>query len=268
MPTLELDHNGRLFYEITGPPPPAPTIVFLNGTAQTTISWTSQVRMLKADHRIICYDARTQGRHSRLGDGQLNLDVHIADLARLFDHLDLDQAHLVGVSHGALLAASFESRHRERVGNLVLINPGNPGNGRTCTAIRAWHTILRDGGMRAGAWSMLPLVLGPTYLKDHQPLLDGMANAVAVRNRSAALTAHLAAMADYPPLESLISPELPQALFITCDDDPLSDFQAIGTIAASCGGCHRRLPGIGHSLPVEAPSLCTQLIREWLATAV
>ena len=268
MPTLNLDHNGRMFYEITGQPPPAPTIVFLNGTAQTTISWTGQVRKLKADHRIVCYDARTQGRRSRLGDGQLNLDVHIADLAGLFDHLDLDQAHLVGVSHGALLAAAFESRHGQRVRSMVLINPGNPCNARSRTAIRAWHTILTAGGMWAGAWSMLPLVLGPTYLKDHQPLLDGMANALAVRNRSAALAAHLAAMADYPPLETLISPVLPRALFITCDDDPLSDSQAIGTIAASCGGRHRRLPGIGHSLPVEAPNLCTQLIREWLATAV
>jgi len=267
MPTLDLSHGGRLYYELKGAPSAAAVVVFLNGTAQTTVAWTEQARALNPRFRTLCYDARTQGRKSRLGDARPGLDLHSGDLAHLLDHLELERVHLVGISHGALLALAFSSRFKDRIQSLALINPGNPVGGRTRTALAAWRRILAAGDMQMLAWCMLPLVLGEKYLNAHQPVLQGMVKAIAARNRLPALEAHLAAMADYPPLASFVDAALPPTLFITGADDPLSDPQAIGRLAAAHGHRHRNLPGAGHSLPIEAPGRCAQLLESWLSAS-
>jgi pimeloyl-ACP methyl ester carboxylesterase len=265
MPILNLTQEGRLYYDIKGAPPPAPPVLFLNGTAQTTLTWTHLVRALAGDCQTICYDARSQGRKSVLGQGRLSLDLHLKDLLSLLDHLGLARPHLVGMSHGALLALALSARHPERAASMVLINPGNPAGGRTRTVLRAWHEVLAQGGMQAAAWAMLPLVLGGTYLKSRQALLTGMAEAIAVRNRPESLESHLAAMAEYPAFSTFTESDLPPTLLVTGGDDPLNDPQWIDRLVAECAAEHLHLADAGHSLPVEAPRRCSEILKTWLA---
>ena len=265
MPTLNLSHGGRLYYEVKGAPPPAPAVVFLNGTAQTTVAWTHQARSLAARYQTVCYDARTQGRRSALGTAAPDLDQHIRDLRRLLDHLDLARVHLVGLSHGALLALAAAVRWPQTVAALVLINPGDPASGRIRTVLTAWRQILAAADQRTLAWSMLPLVLGADFLKDRQGVLAQMTAAIAQRNQQAALKAHLTAMTAYPPLAVYAGADLPPALFMIGGDDPLTDPAAVQALAAAGKGKVEILPRIGHSLPVEAPRRCTRIIAQWLA---
>ena len=265
MPILNVDSGGRLYYQIKGLSPPAPPVVFLNGTAQTSVAWTYQLRSLADTCQALCYDARSQGRKSILGRAPLSLDLHLDDLSKLLDHAGMDRPHLVGMSHGALLALAMGALHPERVKSMVLINPGNPAGGRARTALRAWREVLAKADTQTAAWSMLPLVLGERYLRSRQPLLEGMAAAISARNRPQSLASHLAAMAQYPPLQTFRRSDLPPTLFVTGGDDPLSDPQFITQLAAEWRAEHRHLADAGHSLPVEAPRRCTEILKTWLA---
>jgi len=52
---------------------------------------------------ILLYDARGQGQ-SELGQSKLILGIHLDDLIQLLDFLRVNRTHLVGMSHGALVA--------------------------------------------------------------------------------------------------------------------------------------------------------------------
>lgn len=121
MPYFTTQDHCRLYYTLTEPSPRAPAVIFLNGLAQTTTYWHSQTRFFAEDYRVLRYDGRAQGR-SDIGGEPLTEDRHVADLRTLCDHLGIESANLVGLSHGAYIAAAFAVRHPERIARLVVCN--------------------------------------------------------------------------------------------------------------------------------------------------
>jgi pimeloyl-ACP methyl ester carboxylesterase len=71
-------------------------------------------------YRVIRYDVRGFGK----SDMKLVPYSDTDDLLRLFDHLDIEQAYLVGLSMGAEIAAGFALKHPERVKALVISGAG------------------------------------------------------------------------------------------------------------------------------------------------
>ncbi|MBL0712492.1 MAG: alpha/beta fold hydrolase [Desulfosarcina sp.] len=103
MSLFKSDDGVPIFYKVFDKAPPGrPTILFLNGTAQTTLNWRPYARRLKALARVVLYDARCQGRSG--GSQVPTLDRHALDLGLLLDHLTIHKAGLVGLSHGARVA--------------------------------------------------------------------------------------------------------------------------------------------------------------------
>ncbi|MCP2245873.1 alpha/beta fold hydrolase [Lentzea aerocolonigenes] len=67
-------------------------------------------------------------RHHRRGYGTTGgpaggFDVQAADIIALMDHLDVDRAHVVGHSEGAMIALVLASSHPDRVRSLALLEP-------------------------------------------------------------------------------------------------------------------------------------------------
>ena len=106
MPYFTTPDGCQIFYRTYGVDTSKSVVVFLNGTTQTTLYWGNQVPVFSKDHGLLLYDARGQGQ-SDLGAGPISLNLHISDLKNLLDHLAVDRAHLVGISHGARVALEF-----------------------------------------------------------------------------------------------------------------------------------------------------------------
>ena len=121
MPYFTTPDNCRLYYTFSEQDPDLPVLVFLNGLAQTTTYWHAQANFFGDDYRVLRYDGRAQGS-SDGGRAPLSPARHVADLLALFDHLGIDSASLVGLSHGAYIATAFAARHPERVTRLVVCN--------------------------------------------------------------------------------------------------------------------------------------------------
>jgi len=117
MPTVTingLDHH----YEDEGPKE-APIIVFQHGATGSHHQFTEEhTPSINQKYRCIADDARGMG-----GSAHVETMPHTAwvdDLLGLFDHLEIDQAHLFGSSRGSRVALRFTIEHPERVKSLML----------------------------------------------------------------------------------------------------------------------------------------------------
>lgn len=263
MPFLNTPDNCRLYFETFGQGERQPALVFLNGTAQDTLYWRSRALARRRHLRVLTYDARGQGQ-SGLGALPLSLHQHVEDLTALLAGLEIDCAHLVGLSHGAYVALALAAEAPQHVGRLVLCSAGTGHTRRSQLIVRSWLEILKCAGLEAMAWASLPMVLGEQFLPVRPAAMRGMAAAIVQRNQTASLVAHLEAMLQYPPLESFVSKVTSPSLVIAGDDDPLVAPAAARRLAKLVRGRLELVEGAGHSLPAEVPRIFDELMDHFL----
>lgn len=111
--------DALLRYEVRGSGPP---LVFVNGWALNYTAWDDQVAEFARDHRVIRYDLRGFGKSTGHADGTRDAD----DLRILLDSLGVPAARVVGLSRGAMIAATFAVRWPQRVDAVVLYGMGPP----------------------------------------------------------------------------------------------------------------------------------------------
>lgn len=252
-----------LYYELLGEGPGKPDIVFVNGMLQTTIYWKLVSKSLTDRFRILLYDCRGQGE-SDLGALPLTLKQHGNDLQLLLYELGIHQAHIIGISHGARVALTLANDYPELVARMVLCSISTRSTFRARMVVRSWFEILQRHSLDAMVWAAVPHVFGPNYLRQNSRMLDRIVKTIVRRNHTDALRAHLEAMQHYPPLIKTLKKTPFLTLVLTGEDDPLVTTEGSREIADICGGRHRELPGIGHSVPAEAPELFIKLVTAFL----
>lgn len=266
MPYFKTTDDCNLYYELAGEGPGKPTLVLINGTLQTTVNWKPIVKGMAAAHRILTYDARGQGS-SDLGEAPLTLDLHASDLNQLLTELNIHETAVVGISHGARIALALAAKFPNLVTRMVLCSLSTRATFRARMIVRSWYEILLRHSLDAMAWAALPHVFGRTFLRENEKQLDRIVKTIVRRNHTESLRAHLTALQTYPPLRTVLK-NLPFLLLVlTGEDDPLVTREGAEEMAAICGGRHTELPGVGHSIPAEAPRRFMQLVGAFLSGA-
>jgi pimeloyl-ACP methyl ester carboxylesterase len=107
----------ELDYERAGSGPPLLLIMGLSGTA---LHWgESFLHPLRQDFDVIVYDHRGVGASSRLS-GPITIAKLAEDADRLLQALEIDSAHILGISMGGMIAQELALAHPERVRTLAL----------------------------------------------------------------------------------------------------------------------------------------------------
>ena len=264
MPYFKSKDSCQIYYEDHDFNSKNPVIVFLNGTTQTTKTWGLQVRQLKKRFSILLYDARGQGQ-SDLGQANLTLNGHVDDLLQLLDHLAVNHAHIVGLSHGARVACRFGAVYPERTGKMILCGLGRNLDPRTAVLLNSWIQIINTGGFEAMIWSMLPIVFGQPFLKQNNSMLNDMVSTVVRRNRAAAVKAHLEAMTHYLPVTDSMPEVYPPAIVVAGDQDLVVQKDQARALAKMLGAHLVKLKGVGHSPNMEAPEAFNQVLLQFLS---
>ena len=116
MPWFENRYGERLWYEEKGTGTP---VLFLHGWCMSSSVWKYQFDGC-AGVRMIAPDFRGHGR-SRGVTGHLDFDGFTADLADLFEALDLSDVVLVGWSMGAQIALQAYAELSAKLAGMVLV---------------------------------------------------------------------------------------------------------------------------------------------------
>ncbi|OWM08901.1 hypothetical protein B7435_05365 [Mycolicibacterium peregrinum] len=119
MPTLETTDRTDIHYTETGS---GPVLVFTHSWGLNSGQWNQVIdRLVDKGFRCVAYDRRGHGG-SGAYDGEWTVDLLADDLARVLDHLDLDDVMLVGHSLGCGEIVRYLSRHGSgRVNRAVLV---------------------------------------------------------------------------------------------------------------------------------------------------
>jgi pimeloyl-ACP methyl ester carboxylesterase len=120
MPAIGLS-AGRIEYEDTGGD--GPTVVLLHGLLMDSTLWDSVVADLSLDHRCIVPTLPLGAhRHPAVAGADLSLRGIARLVAELLEHLELDDATLVGNDTGGALVQLLAIQESARVGRIALVS--------------------------------------------------------------------------------------------------------------------------------------------------
>lgn len=138
-----------LHYEVAGSAG-LPTIAFSNSLGTDFRIWDGVVRILKPEFRLVRYDKRGHGL-SEAPPAPYAMDDHVGDLAGLLDHLGVEDALVVGISVGGMIAQALAAGHPDLTRAIVLcdtaqkIGTADLWNGRIAAVGSEGIAAIADG---------------------------------------------------------------------------------------------------------------------------
>jgi 3-oxoadipate enol-lactonase len=258
---VDAQANGiRLHYELRGD---AGTLVVLtHGLGGDLSFWDAHVEALAKHHRVLRWDLRGSGASDR-PPGPYDPALFARDLAALLAVVGAARAHLVGHSGGGVVSQRFALDFPERTESLVLASTSSEVGEK---ASRAWHR-LADGVERNGFGPDRdpdPRGFSPAFAAAHPEMLRALAERTR-RNDPAAYAAQARAFGSYAWTAELAAIDAPTLVVQGLDDVMTPP----GGSVILARGIHRSrllmLPGAGHNLPLEMPSLFTSTVLAFLA---
>jgi len=126
VPTVKTP-SAELHYERAGSGEP---LVLIQGMSGTHVAWGEPfLALLRESFDVVAFDNRGIGLSAPI-DGPFTIAEMAEDTAGLLDQLELESAHVVGISMGGMIAQELALAHAERLRSLTLgcTYCGGPGS--------------------------------------------------------------------------------------------------------------------------------------------
>jgi 3-oxoadipate enol-lactonase len=239
-----------------------PTVVLAGSLGTTMQMWDPQVPSLAAGRRVVRFDARGHGR-SPVPPGPYTIEQLADDLLALLDRLDVERAHLVGLSLGGMTAMSLAAERPDRVAGLSLL----------CTAARLgpdpWagraHTA-RTRGMAGLGPAVVERWFTARFRAEHPDrvaAMQQMVESTPAEGYAGACDA-IRQMDLRERLPSITAP----TLVVAAAEDPATPPEHGRLIADSIPGSRLEvIDGAAHLANIEQPDRVTELLLEHIADA-
>jgi 3-oxoadipate enol-lactonase len=258
----------ELSYERGGSGPP---LLLIMGMSGTMYHWGRELlEDLRRDFDTIVYDHRGVGE-SAASTGTLTIAEMAEDAAALLGALELESAHVVGISMGGMVAQELALSHPELVRTLVLGCTYCGGEGSTLTSedvLRRLAEGMASGDRQQAIRTGWEVNVSPSFASDegaYAKFLEiGMRHAVAVP----VIMEQMRAVVAHNTCERLPSLSVP-TLVVHGTLDRMLPVQNGEMIAELIPEARLEiLEGIGHLFFWEQPKHAAELIREHAALRV
>ena len=213
------------------------------------------------------FDNRDAGLSTEMtaatGDPPYRLEDMANDVVGLLDHLQIDRAHILGISMGGMIAQHVAIEHRERVRSLISVmsTTSNPDLPIPTAEMRARlvETAATPEALIALNAENRAVFGSPAYPESYEERLAAARSAYQRSYRPDGVTRQMqAAIADGSRVERLRELSVP-TLVIHGADDPLIPVAAGRDTAAVIRGARLEIiAGMGHNIPdALAPRIAT-----------
>jgi 3-oxoadipate enol-lactonase len=241
-----------------------PPLLLIMGMSGTALHWRERfLAPLRRDFEVIAYDHRGVGASSRL-EGSLTITQLAEDAAGLLDGLELDSAHVLGISMGGMVAQELALARPERVRTLALgcTYCGGPGGSLASPAViqrlsDAMASGDREQSLRA-AWE---INMSAAIAADDEAYAEF--RAIALRRPVAVpvIIAQMQAVVAHDTSARLPGLRMP-TLVMHGSEDQLLPVENGRLIASLIPGAQLEiLEGAGHMFFWERPERSSELVR-------
>ena len=240
----------------------AAVVLLIHGLAGTCGLWDPVSQVLREHFRVIRYDLRGHGE-SGSPEGSWSLEDFVADLLQVVRRHDLSRIHLAGFSLGGLVAQRFAIDHPDKLERLAIVSAvaGRTVEEKEKVARRLEN--LRAGDFDSNVEAALERWFSPDFRERHPDVVEQrMALMRNVGRQRGYLQAYevfsTSDLAD--ELHRISTP----TLIMTGEEDPGSNPRMATLMHSRIPGSRMEiLPGLRHSLLVEAPELVAKKLNEF-----
>jgi 3-oxoadipate enol-lactonase len=234
-------------------------IVFSHSLFFDLTMFDHQAAFFGADHHVIRYDHRSQGRSAP--GGSLDIDTLAVDAATLIESLDVGPVHFVGNSLGGSVALRLAARRPELLLSASVLGSSGEAEHRQAE-FAPLVEALREQGTAAHIDTLMHIMFGDTFLAD--PLRNGERS--HWRAKLSALPNSIAEAAHAVVFRSAILDELAgfrvPVLAIAGEEDHAYGPREAQNIAKAAGGAMTVVPRAGHSVALEEPAAVNLLLAQ------
>jgi pimeloyl-ACP methyl ester carboxylesterase len=177
-PSFVMIDGRRMAYDEVSPPHPKGTVLLLTGAGANRLTWYKQLDVFGRAFRTIAVDYRDTGDSDPVSESYTIADL-ADDAASVLTALEVQRAHVVGISLGGFVALQMALRHPERVEKLVLVSTSAGGSARIppsperMAQIRQLALEVPEVGERMQR--ALAMVTAPGYFESHPEDWDRIA---------------------------------------------------------------------------------------------
>ncbi len=254
--------GATLYYDLSGRGYP---LILLHAGIADNRMWDPQFDAFTAHYRTLRYDLRGHGQSPPAPVTY----SHAQDLMDLMDYLEIEQAHILGISMGARVAINFALARPERVGALVLASAAPPGfehGGPPKYYAELVEAFKAEDFVAAAEFEVRIWVDGPRRRPEElDPELRDAVRDMDIRNLKYDATGVGEEAPVFPPalerLEQIVAPTL--VMFGELDQPFIlagSELLAKRIPAARLVS----VPGAGHLLSLEQPEVFNRKVLEFL----
>lgn len=258
------DH--QIYYETIGEGQP---IIFLHGGYLNLKMWAEQMEFFAAKgFRVIAFDDLG---HGKTKDGKVEVLAHEV-LQTLMDSLGIEQAHLVGLSWGAMMAVDFCLEHPERVQKMVLTSPGLNGWEYFQDTLAAANNQLRQTAKaQADTTAFVELFMrnwtdGPAQKSNRLPLeIRQHIQSLMAETVTQHWNKNWSYLLQNPPARQRLSEIKQSVLLIQGELDAVDIHQIIEVYQENLPNVYRLdVPNVAHTLNLEAGEVFNAMVLGFL----
>jgi pimeloyl-ACP methyl ester carboxylesterase len=266
MPHVEVD-GRRLHYVRQGKGEP---LLLIQGMSANHLHWGDDfLGLLRDDFDLIAYDHRGIGHSDRVGE-PFTIPQLAQDAVGVLDALDLESAHVMGISMGGMVAQELTLAHPERVRTLTLGCTYCGGEGsRTTDAeiVQRLGELFLTGRTEEALRYGFQVNVSPAYAQDpaHYELVTRIAAELPASLDI--LLLQVQAIAAHDTSERLAGISVPTLVVHGSEDQMLSADNGRMIAERIPGARLEVLEGVGHAFWWERPEQVAQMLREHAATA-
>ncbi len=238
-------------------------VVLLHGVGGDHTVWDLEIPALAEEFRTIAPDLRGHGQSAVPEGSEFSFREFEQDLRQLLGQRELDSAHFVGLSAGALLALQFALHDPERVRSLVLFAAAARIDNHTRAVGQSWTETLESEGFEPYIRRLAMDLFAPDWLENHMEFVDRLRDSQRGRDRRGSVGWSRAMMTF--DLRAQVGRLRCPTLLVHGMEDRVVDVSHARLLRQAIPGAEvRLLPNAGHMIPIEAPEAATDAIRGWI----
>lgn len=247
----------EIYYELSGPEG-APVLVLSNGIMMSTASWAFQKAALSQHLQVLLYDCRGMWQSDH-PEGPYSFEQHADDLAALLAALNIQSAHIAGISYGAEISMVFALNYPKQTQSLIVVD-----------GVSEIHPLLRA---QTYPWLMAAESNDPELLLRTSYHMNFSEDWIIANQQFIDVSVERFAQIDMQALSNLMSAfyqlditghlsEIQSpTLVIAGEDDLIKGYDYAQIVAKEIAGSEWVIvPGAGHALCIEKPDILNTLI--------
>lgn len=237
-------------------------VLFLHGFPMNRHIWDAIAADMSQDHICILPDLRLFGGSVSKSD-RLTFDILSRDIADVLTGLDIQAAHVVGISLGGMVAMHFAAHYGPQVTSLTLMHAEATAESDVDKVRR--NTMIAE--IEAGGRETFITGFAPRLFGTHKNS-EAIAQLIAIMRTTTdnGILAGLRLLRDRPDLSQFVADVHARTLVVAGGQDQSSPVDLLTNLASSLPHGHLHvIETAGHMSVMENPEDVGKILKRWIS---